>query len=300
VALQGAHSDIKRVVRESGSNKLISKLKAEVVAKKKKLNKASKAGFAVGFSSAMGSGNSTGESPSAPRTVIAVSDAAQLQAAAASIASDPHLPYSLKIASGEYNFPPSQASIEIRGEDVLVEGAGMKRQSSSKFGEDAAKHSQLNVKVVVTTKHKFEMKGFTCTKGLDVSAPACKAVFKTVHVDGDRNRMDEDAFCIKAAWARLDDCEVFGGSDGLFLDCDDCYIKDSDIRWAQSRGIFADSHFTVEGVEVSNCGDYGMKTRGGCTRVGQDNDIQPGPWDEVATGMGGFSGMGGGVFGGGW
>jgi hypothetical protein len=167
----------------------------------------------------------------------------------------------------------------------------MKRQSSVKPGDDRSMNSQLNVEVVVTTEVKLEVSGLTCTKGMRVNAPGCVARFERVHVDGDKGRPDDDAITIKARQARFEDCEVFGGSDGLHLaDVGDCYIKNSDIRFAQDRGIFANSHFTVENVEVSNCGGYGMKTRGGCTRVGQDNDIQPGPWDNAGSGYGGMFG----------
>ena len=70
----------------------------------------------------------------------------------------------------------------------------------------------------------------------------------------------------------------------------DVYIKGSDIRFA-GRGIFANSHFTVEDVEISNCSSYGMKTRAGCTRKG-DNDIQPSPWDDAEDRGGIFGAMG--------
>ena len=219
------------------------------------------------------------------RIVIPVSDAEELQAAAARIASSPSVPYKIQIAGGEYEIPGEDVpgvgmAIVIGGDDVVLEGIGMNRQSSVKRGEDKSKNSQLNVKVLVTASRKFEMAGLTCTKGIFVRAPACQAVFRLVHVDGNKSAPNEDAFVLEQCrTARLDGCEVFGGSDGLMIsdgNCE-CYIKDSDIRFAASRGIFANPHFTVEDVEVSCCGSYGMKTRGGCTRIG-DNDIQPGPW----------------------
>jgi hypothetical protein len=38
----------------------------------------------------------------------------------------------------------------------------------------------------------------------------------------------------------------------------DVRIKDSIIRFAQRLGIFANRFFTVEGVEICDCGAYGM------------------------------------------
>ena len=85
----------------------------------------------------------------------------------------------------------------------------------------------------------------------------------------------------------LDDCEVYGGGDGLghYGRSTKLHVKNSAIRFAQSRGIFANDDFVIEDSEVSNCGGYGIKMRGGCTYRG-DNDIQPGPWDGMS--MGGF------------
>ncbi len=82
----------------------------------------------------------------------------------------------------------------------------------------------------------------------------------------------------------MEDCEVFGGQDGVLIDGFGCdvHIKDSIVRFAQSRGIFTNPFFTVEGVEIYDCRAYGMKTRAGCERIGCDNDIQAGPWDDVA------------------
>jgi hypothetical protein len=215
------------------------------------------------------------------RTVIEVSSVEQLQAALATIANNLDLPFTIQIANGKYDLP----QLEIGGSDVILEGVGMHRQSSVLPGEDRSKNSQLNAKVLVKTANKILMRGLTCTQGIEVSAPACEALFHAVHVTvvGQEN----DAFVLSSCHkARIEDCEIFGGCDGLCIDNCICHIKNSDIRFAACRGIFANNHFTVEDVEVSNCGSYGMKTmRGGCTRLG-DNDIQPGPWDNVGGGMG--------------
>lgn len=74
----------------------------------------------------------------------------------------------------------------------------------------------------------------------------------------------------------MEDCEVFGGADGVFINKAHVYTKNSDIRFAASRGIFANPTFMVEGVEVSNCGGYGIKTRSSVRRIRTDNEIQRG------------------------
>ena len=96
---------------------------------------------------------------------------------------------------------------------------------------------------------------------------------------------------------------IIGGSDGLTFighKSKHVHIYKSTIHSAASRGIFADPPFVIEDSTVTNCGGYGMKTRNGCTRRGKNN-IQPGPWDQLADQMngiggsmgGGFAGMGG-------
>jgi len=83
------------------------------------------------------------------------------------------------------------------------------------------------------------------------------------------------------------DCRVYGGDDGLFISGGQVLVKGSEIRFAQSRGIFANPGFAIESSIVSDCGSYGIKCRGGYTDLGGCK-IQPGPWD---PGMGGpFSG----------
>jgi hypothetical protein len=81
------------------------------------------------------------------RIVIPVSDAEELQAAAARIASSPSVPYKIQIAGGEYEIPGEDVpgvgmAIVIGGDDVVLEGIGMNRQSSVKRGEDKSKNSQ--------------------------------------------------------------------------------------------------------------------------------------------------------------
>lgn len=83
-------------------------------------------------------------------------------------------------------------------------------------------------------------------------------------------------------------CDVYGGSDGVSnmgmatkLHIND----DTEIRFAASRGIFSNSDFLIEDSEVSNCGAYGIKARGGAFTKGEC-DIQPGPWDHSITHLG--------------
>jgi hypothetical protein len=86
-------------------------------------------------------------------------------------------------------------------------------------------------------------------------------------------------------------CRVMGGEDGLFIKDGEVSVRDSEIRFAASRGIFANPPFGIKNTEVSNCGSYGIKCRGGYNDLG-GCDIQPGPWDELGGGSGGmFSGM---------
>eukprot|EP00854_Cymbomonas_tetramitiformis_P017032 gene17032-20252_t len=77
---------------------------------------------------------------------------------------------------------------------------------------------------------------------------------------------------------------IFGGGDGLMHSSHETklHLKDCEIRWAESRGIFANSSFVIEDTEISNCGSYGIKCRGGCEVKG-GCDIQSGPWDSLVT-----------------
>ena len=84
------------------------------------------------------------------------------------------------------------------------------------------------------------------------------------------------------------DCRVLGGDDGLFISGGQVLVQGSEIRYAQSRGIFANPSFTIESSTVSDCGSYGIKCRGGYTDLGGCH-IQPGPWDSTG---GPFSGAG--------
>ncbi len=78
----------------------------------------------------------------------------------------------------------------------------------------------------------------------------------------------------------INGCEIHGGQDGLGLNGYDikAHIKNTEIKYPCCRGIFANHDFVIEDSVVSDCGSYGMKTRGGATRRGKCI-IQSGPWD---------------------
>lgn len=76
-------------------------------------------------------------------------------------------------------------------------------------------------------------------------------------------------------------CEIKGGSDGLCLtDCSTrATIDQTDISYAQCRGIFSNIDFKIKDSAVYGCGSYGIKGRSGWTDMG-GNNLQPGPWSE--------------------
>lgn len=82
------------------------------------------------------------------------------------------------------------------------------------------------------------------------------------------------------------DCEILGGSDSLFISkSPKVHIKGTEIRFARSRGIFANDSFVIEDSVVDMCGGYGIKGRDGWEEKG-DNDIQPGPWNSFGGAAG--------------
>lgn len=83
-------------------------------------------------------------------------------------------------------------------------------------------------------------------------------------------------------------CEIYGGSDTLFISgSPKVHIKETEIRFARARGIFANVSFVIEDSDVDTCGAYGIKGRAGWIEKG-DNDIQPGPWSSFGGAAGGF------------
>jgi hypothetical protein len=78
----------------------------------------------------------------------------------------------------------------------------------------------------------------------------------------------------------VEDCDVRGGSDGVYVNTNFVHLLNCHIHEAQSRGIFGQYHYVIENSMVWGCGGYGMKTRGGCERRGR-NSIQAGPWDMI-------------------
>ena len=75
-------------------------------------------------------------------------------------------------------------------------------------------------------------------------------------------------------------CDIFGGSDGVFIATDGVHLKLTEICNAQSRGIFSRRNFILEDCTISGCGGYGIKGSAGWTEKGRNNDIQPGPWSQ--------------------
>jgi hypothetical protein len=75
------------------------------------------------------------------------------------------------------------------------------------------------------------------------------------------------------------DSNITGGADGVMIEAYGVTLKGCRIVGAASRGVFATPDFVVEDCTIMGHGAYGMKTRSGCTRLG-DNRIQAGPWDE--------------------
>ena len=81
------------------------------------------------------------------------------------------------------------------------------------------------------------------------------------------------------------DCEINGGSDGVFIGGTGVHLKRTEIRLAQNRGIFSRRHFVIEDCTIDCCGGYGIKGTGGWREKGH-NDIQPGPWSSMVVVVG--------------
>jgi MYND finger len=75
-------------------------------------------------------------------------------------------------------------------------------------------------------------------------------------------------------------CEIMGGDDGLFISGSPrVHVKETTIKMASSRGIFANDYFVIEKSTIADCGSYGIKGRAGWEEKGHANVIQPGPWN---------------------
>lgn len=86
----------------------------------------------------------------------------------------------------------------------------------------------------------------------------------------------------------LFDCEILGGCDTLVISgAPKVHIKGTEIRFARSRGIFANDSFVIEDSVVDMCGAYGIKGRSGWNEKG-DNDIQSGPWSSYGGAVGDY------------
>lgn len=102
-----------------------------------------------------------------------------------------------------------------------------------------------------------------------------------IDVPHDGSGRGEDALVldhIGGGHVLVKDCNITGGADGVMINARNVTLKGCHIVGAASRGVFANPSFVVEDCTIMGCGGYGMKTRSGCTRRG-DNRIQAGPWD---------------------
>lgn len=126
----------------------------------------------------------------------------------------------------------------------------------------------------------------------------CRTCVDALHLDKLTSKRKSKDMPRNDGRVLLERCNVFGGSDGVHVDCPEVLIKNSKILGAASRGMFVSDDCTVENVTIQHCGGYGMKTRGGVTRKGK-NSIQAGPWDASPwnTGEDGMPGGMGGGFG---
>ena len=87
-------------------------------------------------------------------------------------------------------------------------------------------------------------------------------------------------------------CEIYGGSDGVFIASDRVHLKLTEINNAQSRGIFSRRDFILEDCTITGCCSYGIKGTAGWTERGR-NDIQPGPWSSFGGASASYQSYGG-------
>lgn len=88
-------------------------------------------------------------------------------------------------------------------------------------------------------------------------------------------------------------CEVLGGSDGVFIATDGAHLKLTEINNAQSRGIFSRRDFLLEDCTIAGCGAYGIKGSAGWREKGKNNDIQSGPWSSFGGASASYQSYGG-------
>ena len=127
----------------------------------------------------------------------------------------------------------------------------------------------------------FSVVGATVTvRGMDIR----HVVLEQLDISLLDNYNENDALTLNGIRERgsrsilVDRCTVRGGADSVMINEANVHLRGCRIEQAESRGIFANDHFVIQDSIVANCGNYGMKTRGGCVRLGS-NSIQPGPWD---------------------
>jgi len=88
-------------------------------------------------------------------------------------------------------------------------------------------------------------------------------------------------------------CEIYGGSDGVFIASDRVHLKLTEINNVQSRGIFSRRDFILEDCTIAGCCAYGIKGTAGWTEKGRNNDIQPGPWSSYGGASASYQSYGG-------
>jgi hypothetical protein len=146
---------------------------------------------------------------------------------------------------------------------------------------------QCNVEVTfenASKKHHLVMRHMKVEGNVTVACNTAGGVyFYNMQFDCPSQRDDalEISSSCRAKKVLILECEILGGADGLCLYSSDhdmkIHIQRCKIVGAGSRGIFADSYFTIENSLVDMCGSYGIKCRAGFKEVGSCH-IQSSPW----------------------
>ena len=59
------------------------------------------------------------------------------------------------------------------------------------------------------------------------------------------------------------DCKIYGGSEGMHIGGSGVHLKRTEVRFAQSRGIFSRRPFVIEDSTVDSCGGHEVKGTAG-------------------------------------
>ncbi len=179
---------------------------------------------------------------------------------------------------------------------LLVRRAITLKGSWSETGDKRGHQTTLSYGIVVdpseepTAGGKLILSGLNVCGDVDIKDNAFQRIeLSNLRIEAHANRvkgytLHVDALnlenCSGNKGILLDRCEILGGWGGVnnVGSSNRLHVKDCEIRFACCRGIFSNNHIVIEDTEVSNCGSYGIKDRGGRTLRG-DNVIQQGPWD---------------------